>query len=121
MSRLHDQLCHSARYLRKRRAFMRRHPGCQLCERQGLTVPSEELDHIIPLAERPDLAEVESNWQALCRSCHENKTFDENNTAVPIGLDGWPVKEVRREKPIQRNPTHRGTGRVSRSGSPFDY
>ena len=95
MSRLHDRFCKSAKYLLRRSTYMRNHPGCEICDRTGITMPSEELDHIIPLAERPDLAIVESNWQALCRSCHEEKTATESNQAIPVGSDGWPTKEVR--------------------------
>ena len=34
---------------------------------------SEELDHIIPLLKRPDLATDEENWQALCRPLPRRK------------------------------------------------
>ena len=36
-----------------------------------------EVDHIIPVKDRPDLAKVESNLQILCKSCHKEKTSKE--------------------------------------------
>lgn len=94
MSRLHDQLCSSATYRLRRKLFMLDHPGCQRCEAEGITMPSEELDHIVPLHEAPELALVESNWQALCRECHKQKTISENTQiAKPVGFDGWPIEQ----------------------------
>ena len=93
MSRLHDKHCKSADYLRRRARYMREHPGCAICEKEGVVMGSEELDHIIPLLKRPDLAGDEGNWQALCRPCHEEKTLSENTTATKTGQDGWPIRK----------------------------
>lgn len=47
---------------------------CRECLKLGKIVPREQIDHIIPRKERPDLAYDESNCQPLCKSCHRAKT-----------------------------------------------
>ena len=53
-----------------------------MCAEQGLTVGAEELDHIVPVKTDANVHSFfdESNWQGLCRSCHEFKTADENRS-----------------------------------------
>lgn len=52
-----------------RAAFLRDHPDCVVCGQ-----PTEHVDHILPVRERPDLALDVDNVQALCWSCHSRKT-----------------------------------------------
>lgn len=67
------------RYKRARKRFLRENPLCAECERQGVIRPADELDHIIPIAERPDLFwDFDGNIQGLCRPHHESKTAREN-------------------------------------------
>jgi len=51
--------------------FIRRNPVCAECAR-----PSEEVDHILPLAEGG--THKFDNLQALCKSCHSRKTMRDN-------------------------------------------
>ncbi|WP_372966719.1 HNH endonuclease [Marinobacter sp.] len=52
---------------------------CQTCKRNGLSVPASEVDHIIPEAEGgPTEA---SNLEAICGSCHKEKTQRESARA----------------------------------------
>lgn len=46
---------------------------CVQCGRRGRL----EVDHILPVRERPDLAFVLANLQSLCGSCHAKKTRQE--------------------------------------------
>jgi 5-methylcytosine-specific restriction endonuclease McrA len=41
------------------------------------TTLAEEVDHIIPIRIRPDLAFVRRNLQPLCKPCHSRKTMME--------------------------------------------
>ena len=66
-----------ARYRRARRAYLALHPYCEACKAKGIVMPSAELDHIVPLADGGPLW-GESNWQALCEACHDEKTTCEN-------------------------------------------
>ena len=45
------------------------------CYNCGSTNGSMELDHIIPLAERPDLRLDRDNVMVLCGPCHRHKTW----------------------------------------------
>lgn len=47
------------------RWFRARHPLCEICGRV-----TEVVHHVQSVADRPDLALVESNCQALCNRCH---------------------------------------------------
>lgn len=52
---------------------------CRVCKAElGKLTPAECVDHIIPLALRPDLALDRENLQALCWECHSRKTREEN-------------------------------------------
>jgi 5-methylcytosine-specific restriction protein A len=56
---------------------------CAECLKQGKTTEATELDHIQRAADRPDLFDDPSNWQPLCRECHEAKTARENGVQFP--------------------------------------
>lgn len=66
------------RYQQFRDRFMRRHPLCAECERQGLVRIADEMDHIVPVNQAPDRVWDETNLQGLCRPCHLIKTAREN-------------------------------------------
>jgi 5-methylcytosine-specific restriction protein A len=55
--------------------FLAAHPVCQVCEAAGRLTPAKQVDHIIPVRERPDLALDPSNLRALCASCHSRRTM----------------------------------------------
>jgi len=64
---------------RKLRAwFIRQHPLCAECGRQGRTTPAEHVDHIVPMADG-GAAWDESNLEPLCKPCHSRKTMRELN------------------------------------------
>lgn len=74
---------------------------CVQCgERRGL-----EVDHILPVRDRPDLSFFLGNTQTLCGTCHSRKT------RIEIGLgqidpkrEAW--KKLVRE--LHRNPSSEG-------------
>lgn len=87
----------TARYRRERERFLTAHPFCAWCRKQGLTVGAEELDHIEPCWKAPKRFWDRSNWQGLCRECHELKTLDEfyeRNPKDPVVLE---LEEFTRE------------------------
>ena len=45
------------------------HPLCCACGR-----PASEVDHKIPISQRPDLRLDPENLQAMCKPCHSRKT-----------------------------------------------
>lgn len=46
------------------------HPICVECERKGIIVVVDVVDHKIPVADRPDLRLDPKNWWSLCTLCH---------------------------------------------------
>ncbi len=73
-----DRVYKSARWLKVRRMVLRRQPICAdphgVHRATGEVVPALDVDHIRPLAERPDLAFTLTNLRGLCRSCHSRIT-----------------------------------------------
>ena len=57
-------------------------PFCQICthcaDKPLCEHVATEVDHIIPIAERPDLRLEWSNLQSACRACHSAKTMRES-------------------------------------------
>ena len=67
-----DERYHTWRWTKESRAFREDHPLCVLCLEKGLFVPSEVVDHIVPVAVCKDFWD-QSNWQALCKKCNAIK------------------------------------------------
>jgi len=61
---------------RLRKAILAAEPLCRFCTAAGLAVPAEEVDHIEPIAERPDLRLDPTNLRGLCSTCHGRRTAD---------------------------------------------
>ena len=61
-------------YRRLREQVLAEELVCRDCRRKGRTKKAEEVDHILPVARRPDLVAVRSNLQALCKACHAQRT-----------------------------------------------
>lgn len=54
--------------------FLKEHPWCVECEKQGVRRPATEVDHIIPHRGDRQLFWNKKNHQALCKNCHSRKT-----------------------------------------------
>ncbi len=57
-----------------RKRYLAVHPLCVECERIGRLTAAAVVDHIVPHKGDPRLFWDESNWQTLCRRCHNRKT-----------------------------------------------
>lgn len=67
------------------------HPLCVICSAAGRITQATEVDHI--KAHHGDMAlfwDV-TNWQSLCRPCHEGKSSAEQTGHGSTGIDGWPI------------------------------
>lgn len=58
---------------RLRDIVMAEEPTCRACGQS-----SQEVDHILPVSQRPDLRRERTNLQALCARCHHRKTGREH-------------------------------------------
>ena len=68
------------RWQQAREGYLRSHPLCVAHERKGQVVPATVVDHIIPHRGDMSLFWERSNWQPLCKPCHDFKTATEDST-----------------------------------------
>jgi len=65
---------YDAKWRRARARFLRDNPLCCKCMRNGRFTPATVVDHIKPHRGDMVLFWDRSNWQPLCKSCHDEKT-----------------------------------------------
>jgi 5-methylcytosine-specific restriction enzyme A len=56
-----------------RAGFLKRHPLCCFCERDGVTRLAEVVDHITPHRGNESLFWDRNNWQGLCATHHSGE------------------------------------------------
>jgi 5-methylcytosine-specific restriction protein A len=66
------------RWQKAREGWLRNHPLCVHCERDGRVVAASDVDHIIPHKGDMELFWDNTNWQSLCAPCHSTKTATED-------------------------------------------
>ena len=56
-------------------------------------VPASVVDHIIPHRGDESLFWDQTNWQSLCKQCHDSAKQKEetHGYSSAIGVDGWPI------------------------------
>jgi len=69
---------YSNAWLRASAGFLRTHPLCRLCEQDGRVTAAKVTDHIVPHKMDMSLFWDTSNWQPLCKACHDAKTARED-------------------------------------------
>ena len=69
---------YGSRWRRLSRAFLRAHPLCAACQREGRYVKATVVDHIKPHRGDPVLFWDQDNWQPLCKHHHDVKTRTED-------------------------------------------
>ncbi len=69
---------YNAKWQRERLRFLRMNPLCVICRREGRLTPATVVDHIVPHRGDETLFWDRTNWQALCKLCHDTKTASEN-------------------------------------------
>lgn len=70
---------YSSRWRTVRARYLNKHPLCVKCLAEGRYVQATVVDHIIPHRNDPVLMWSESNYQALCKACHDKKTGHEDS------------------------------------------
>jgi len=71
---------YSVAWQRARVGFLTKHPLCKRCEDQtppALT-PATVVDHVVPHKGDKALFWDSTNWQPLCKPCHDRKTATED-------------------------------------------
>lgn len=69
---------YNARWRRARTHYLLRNPICVECLKKDRVSASTVVDHIIPHEGDMILFWNRSNWQALCKTCHDIKTAIED-------------------------------------------
>lgn len=69
---------YDSRWRKASKRFLKANPLCRHCERDGKFAKAEVVDHIIPHRGDKVLFWNESNWQPLCKKCHDRKTRTED-------------------------------------------
>ncbi len=67
-----------------REGYLKNHPLCADHESRELIEEATVVDHIVPHRGDKALFGDKSNWQPLCKPCHDRKTATEDN-----GFTGW--------------------------------
>lgn len=88
------------RWVRERAAFLRAHPLCEECRRQGRIRAASQVDHIRPHRGDAGLFWDQSNWQSLCAACHSRKTAAEDGGFghAARAREDQPAERERRER-----------------------
>lgn len=70
---------YTSRWQRVSKAYLRKHPLCVECMKQGRYTKATVVDHIVPHRGNQKLFWDQSNWQSLCKPCHDKKTWGEDS------------------------------------------
>jgi 5-methylcytosine-specific restriction protein A len=62
------------RWRQARQERLQQEPICVMCAKEGRVTLSVVVDHIVPHRGVKELFWDQSNWQALCKPCHDRKT-----------------------------------------------
>ena len=65
------------RWRRARAAYLARHPLCVPCREAARLEPATVVDHVVRHHGDQGLFWDDSNWQSLCKRCHDAKTARE--------------------------------------------
>ncbi|CAK7037189.1 HNH endonuclease signature motif containing protein [Tissierella sp.] len=66
---------YDTRWRRARERFLKANPLCVECLNKDSIVDAMVVDHVVPHRGNDKLFWDETNWQALCKSCHDKKTM----------------------------------------------
>ena len=68
------------RWQKARERFLRLNPLCVYCKEKGRVEVANVVDHIVPHRGNQEIFWDESQWQALCKSCHDSTKQKEENS-----------------------------------------
>lgn len=69
---------YSSAWQKARKEFLAAHPLCVRCQERGIYRKATVVDHIVPHRGDKRLFWDRSNWQPLCKACHDKKTWTED-------------------------------------------
>ena len=78
----------STAWRKARAGYLARHPLCRYCLAEGKTEPAAVVDHITPHRGDKGLFWDSTNWQPLCKRCHDSTKAKEEHAAGYRGRGG---------------------------------
>jgi len=70
---------YSSKWRRISKQYLESHPLCESCRKKGIYTKATVVDHIVPHRGDQKLFWDQTNWQPLCKKCHDKKTFSEDS------------------------------------------
>jgi 5-methylcytosine-specific restriction endonuclease McrA len=76
-----------------REGYLRKHPLCVHCNEKGRVTPATVVDHKKPHRGNLKLFWDKSNWQGLCKVCHDSwkQRLEKTGTVAGCNKDGIPL------------------------------
>lgn len=77
----------------QRAAFLRRYPLCEFCRLEGRLTQATVVDHVAAHEGDPARFWDRSNWQPLCKRCHDSTKARIERSGIEHGCDasGMPI------------------------------
>ncbi|SUO95242.1 HNH endonuclease [Suttonella ornithocola] len=82
---------YDGRWRKAREHYLSHHPLCVYCQREGRITPATVVDHIIPHKGDARLFWDKTNWQSLCKHCHDSIKQREENSKIGCNEKGFPL------------------------------
>jgi len=95
-----SQRGYGAAWRKTRAAFLAANPLCAACAGTGRTVAATVVDHVVPHSGDQARFWDSTNWQPLCKRCHDRKTArqgrwgkgGQNSSVSTVGTGGRPTR-----------------------------
>ena len=98
---------------RATRIYKNHNPLCAMCYAKGRVAAATVVDHKVPHKGDPVLFWDVQNWQALCKTCHDQhkQAQERRGYSNEVAVDGWPTDQHHPSNKIKKY----STGGVSES------
>ena len=87
-----------SRWRRARLGHLRSHPLCEHCKSAGKLTSASLVDHRIPHRGDLELFWDRSNWQSLCKACHDGWKQRQERNIKQVDARGWNRTERRQKR-----------------------
>lgn len=67
-----SQRGYNYKWQKARERYLKEHPLCVYCEKNGRTTAARIVDHVVPHRGDMVLFWDQANWQSLCKPCHDS-------------------------------------------------
>lgn len=84
---------YGSRWQKARATFLERHPLCADHQKRGHIVPATVVDHITPHRGDQTLFWDKTNWQSLCKQCHDGhkQRLERGGAITGCDVTGLPL------------------------------